>query len=96
MAKLTRKERENIKLDVQNENILLQRVKRYVQYGFLVFLICVIFLFTFLKNASTGWRIFTIVLAACSGIFTLMSFLAYRNGRKHVMSNINYLDEHKQ
>ena len=96
MAKLTRKERENIKLGIQQENVLLQRVKRYVQYWFLFFLVCVIMLFTFLKDSPTGWRIFVIVLAVLSGVFTVFSYLSYRNGRKHVLSNINYLDENKQ
>ena len=95
MAKLTRKERENIKLDIQQENVLLQRVKRYVQYWFLSFLVCVILLLTFLKNASQGWRIFTIVIAVISGLLALISFLSYQNGRKHVLKNINYLDENK-
>ena len=95
MAKLTRHQREDMKQNIQQENILLQRVKRYVQYGGLVCVICVAMLFTFLKNTTTGWRIFTIVLAVISGIFTVFSYLAYRNGRKHVLTNINYLDEHK-
>lgn len=96
MAKLTRREREAIKLDIQNENILLQRVKRYVQYSFLVCLVCVVFLLTFLKNSAMGWRIFVLVLAIVSGVFAALSYLSYRNGRKHVLSNINYLDENKQ
>ncbi len=95
MAKITNKERDDIKLQIQEENILLMRVKRYVQYGFLVFLICLVFLFTFLKDASSAWRIVVIVLAVISGIFTAFSFLAYRRGRKHVLDRINYLDANK-
>ena len=52
-------------------------------------------LLTFLKNASQGWRIFTIVIAVISGLLALISFLSYQNGRKHVLKNINYLDENK-
>ena len=52
MAKLSRKEREDLKLDIQKENILLQRVKRYVQYSGLVCIVAVAMLLTFLKNAS--------------------------------------------
>jgi len=96
MAKLTRREREEIKSSIQNENILLQRVKRYVQYSFLVCLVCLVFLFTFLKDGPQGWRIFVIILAVISGLFAGASYLSYRNGRKHVLSNINYLDENKQ
>lgn len=95
MAKLSRRERENIKLNIQQENIMLQRVKRYVQYGGLVCMIAVAMLLTFLRDASQGWRIFTIVIAVISGLFTLVSYLSYRNGRKHVMNNINYLDANK-
>lgn len=95
MARLSNKEREDIKLDIQQENIMLTRVRRYVQYGGLVFMVAVLMLMTFLRNASQGWRIFTIVIAVISGLFTLFSYLAYRRGRKHVLSNINYLDAHK-
>ena len=95
MAKITNKERDEIKLQIQEENIMLMRVKRYVQYVFLVFMICVLFLFTFLKDGPTGWRIFVIILAVVSGIFTVFSFTAYRRGRKHVLDKINYLDANK-
>ena len=95
MAKLSRKEREDLKLGIQKENILLQRVKRYVQYSGLVCIVAVAMLLTFLKNASQGWRIFTIVIAVISGLLALISFLSYQNGRKHVLKNINYLDENK-
>ena len=95
MAKLSRKEREDIKLDIQKDNVLLQRVKRYVQYSGLVCIVAVAMLLTFLKDAPQGWRIFVIVIAVVSGLFALISFLSYQNGRKHVLSNINYLDENK-
>ncbi len=84
-----------MKLNIQQENVLLQRVKRYVQYSGLVCIIAVAMLLTFLKNASQGWRIFTIVIAVVSGLFALISFLSYQNGRKHVLKKINYLDENK-
>ncbi len=95
MAKLTNKEREDIKLQIQQENIILMRVKRYVQYSFLVFLVCLVFLFTFLKNSTSPWRIVVIVLAVLSGIVAAFSYVSYRRGRKHVLDRINYLDANK-
>ena len=95
MAKITDRERDEIKQGIQEENIVLMRVKRYVQYGFLMFLICLVFLFTFLKDSQSPWRIVVIVLAVLFGIFTLFSFVAYRRGRKHILDQINYLDANK-
>ena len=45
--KLTKEEIKDLKLSIQEENIVLMRVKRYIQYGFLAFLICVLFLVCF-------------------------------------------------
>lgn len=95
MAKITDEEREQIKLDIQQESVLLQRVKRYVQWGGLVCAVAVAMLLTFLKDASIFWRVIAIAVAVLAGIFTALSFFAYRNGRKHVLKNINYLDENK-
>lgn len=95
MAKITDQERDQIKLQIQEENIVLMRVKRYVQYGFLMFSVCILFLFTFLKNSTSPWRIVVIILAVILGIFTLFSYTAYRRGRKHVLDRINYLDANK-
>ncbi|MBQ9328497.1 MAG: hypothetical protein IJ225_08190 [Solobacterium sp.] len=95
MAKLSRRERDAVKNDIAQENIMLMRVKRYVQYGFLFFLICLMFLFTVLKNSTSPWRIVVIVLAVITGLFSAFSFVSYRNGRKHVLKNINYLDANK-
>ncbi len=95
MAKITDKERDEIKLQIQEENIMLMRVKRYVQYTFLMFLVCMFFLFTFLKGSTSIWRIVVIVLAVIFGVLAVFSFVAYRRGRKHILDRINYLDANK-
>jgi hypothetical protein len=94
MAKLSRAEREAIKMEITKENIFLQRIKRYVQYGGIVCLACLALAFTFFRDGGAP-KIICIILAVVSGAFTAMSYISYRNGRKHVLKNINYLDEHK-
>ncbi|MBR4455489.1 MAG: hypothetical protein IKS32_04600 [Solobacterium sp.] len=95
MAKITSQEREEIKLQIQEESILLTRVKRYVQYSVLIVLICAAFLLTFLKDSTSPWRIVVIVIAVIAGVFALFSIIAYYRGRKHVLNRINYLDANK-
>ncbi len=92
---LSRSEREKIKFEIQQENILLQRVKRYVQYGGVIVLFCVAMLVLFLKGDWNIWKILDVFLIVVASIFTIMSFLSYRNGRKHVLQRINYLDQKK-
>ncbi len=95
MARISNAERESIKLEIAEENVMLQRVKRYVQYGGVIFLASIAMLLTFFKDDTGAARIITIIIAVISGLFTAFSYLAYRSGRKHVLKNINYLDETK-
>ncbi|MBR2761356.1 MAG: hypothetical protein IKD66_09300 [Solobacterium sp.] len=95
MARLSDKERESIKMQITEENVMLMRVKRYVQYGGVIFVASLAMLVTFFRNSTGAPRIITIIIAVISGLFTLFSYLSYRNGRKHILKNINYLDENK-
>ncbi len=92
---LNRKERDEIKLEIQNENVLLQRVKRYVQYGGAVTLFGVLILVLFFKNGWNAGKVIVLILTVIAGLFTVASFLSYRNGRKHLLERINYLDQNK-
>lgn len=92
---LSRKERDSIKLEIQNENVMLQRVKRYVQVGGAVTLFAVLAVVLFFKGAWSAGKIFLTVLIVLSALFTLVSLISYINGRKHLLKRINYLDEKK-
>ena len=95
MARLSERERESVKMQIAEENVMLTRVKRYVQYGGIVCLASIALLFTFFRNDTGAARIITIIVAVLSGLFTLFSWTAYQNGRKHLLKAINYLDENK-
>ena len=95
MARLSDRERESIKLQIAEENVMLTRVKRYMQYGGVIFLAAIAMLFTFFKNDTGAAKIITIIVAVIAGLFTLVSYVSYRNGRKHILKSINYLDENK-
>ena len=71
MAKLSDRERESIKLQIAEENVMLTRVKRYVQYGGVIFLAAIAMLFTFFKNDTGAAKIITIIIAVIAGLFTL-------------------------
>ena len=92
---LSRKEREELKLQIQNENVMLQRVKRYVQVGGAVALFALLVLVLFFKGAWNAGKIILTILIVLSALFTAVSLISYINGRKHLLNKINYLDEKK-
>ena len=92
---LSKKERDKLKLEIQNENIMLQRVKRYLQVSGAVTLFALLVLVLFFKGPWNAGKIILTVFIVLSGLFTLFSLLSYINGRKHLLGRINYLDEKK-
>ncbi len=93
--KISKRERDKIKLEIQNESVLLQRVKRYVQVGGATALFAVLVIVLFFKGAWSAGKIILTVLAVLAGLFTILSLISYYNGRKHLLSRINYLDQNK-
>ncbi len=84
----------NLKISIQNENVILQRVKRMLQWSVMVVVVGLIFLFTFLKESSVG-RTITFILVVVFGILSLFSGVSYWNGRKHLLKKMNDLDAKK-
>ena len=93
--KLSRWERDKIKLEIQNEGVLLGRVKRYVQVGGAIVLFLVLVLVLFFKGSWNAGKIILTVLRVLAALFTIVSLISYYNGRKHLLSRINYLDQNK-
>lgn len=91
---MNRKERTELKTSIEQESVLLNRVKSYVQYGGIVAMVSIIFLFTFLKEPGT-WHTVDLVVAIISTIFFVFSLISYLNGRKHLMKKLNLLDFNK-
>lgn len=91
---MNRKERTELKASIEQESVLLKRVKAYVQYGGIVAMVSIIFLFTFLKKPGT-WHTVDLVIAIISTIFFVFSLTSYLNGRKHLLKKLNLLDSHK-
>ena len=92
---LSRKERDKLKLEIQSENVMLQRVKRYVQVAGAVTLFALLVVVLFFKGGWTAGKIILMVLAVLSALFTIVSLISYINGRKHLLKKLNYLDEKK-
>ena len=93
--KLSRRERDKIKLEIQNESVLLGRVRRYVQVGGAIALFAVLVIVLFFKGSWNAPKIILTVVAVLAGLFTIISLISYYNGRKHLLSQINYLDQNK-
>ena len=91
---MNRRERTELKASIEQESIILKRVKSYVQYGGIVAMVSIIFLFTFLKQPGT-WHTVDLVIAIISTVFFAWSLISYLNGRKHLLKKLNYLDSHK-
>ncbi len=93
---LTRKEIEQRKISIQNENVILQRVKRMLQWSLVFCSVCVLLLLTMLNGSDHGTlRAVVLVLAIFFGAFSVFAGLSYRNGRKHLLKKINDLDAKK-
>lgn len=93
--KISKRERDKIKLEIQNESVLLQRVRRYVQVGGAIALFSVLVIVLFFKGSWNAGKVILTVIAVLSGLFTVVSLISYYNGRKHLLSKINYLDQNK-
>ena len=92
----TKKQVEDFKLDIQNEYVMLNRVKKMMMSVLSICCACVIVIL-FMRNGNYYgvWRSVAIVTAVAAGILSALSYLSYRNGRKHVLKKINYLDQNK-
>lgn len=94
MARLSGKEIRDLKLSIQEENVMLQRVRLYVQYGVLAAIVCWIFLLVVFKEPSTAHTV-VLILTVISTVFAAFSLISYLNGRKHIIKKMNYLDANK-
>lgn len=100
---MKKSEKDALKQKIQAENILVRRLGSWVKIGGIIFLVTVglcVWGFTgmndpILPNISDTVRNvvkwIALVGAVLSGGFTIMSFLSFRNGKKHVLAMINEL-----
>lgn len=101
---MTRKQRDQLAKVIQQENELVIKVGRIVRMSFIVFIACLILCFwgwtgmvdPLLPNISDGVRNvikwIALVGAILSGIFTVLSFLSHRNGKKSVLAKIEQFE----
>lgn len=100
---MKKSEKDALKQKIQAENLLIKRLGKWVRTGCLMFVVMLglsIWGFSgmndpILPNINETIRSVikwvAVVLAIISGIFTCMSFLSFRNGKKHVLSMIDEL-----
>lgn len=105
---LSRKEREMLSSDIQQEYEMIKKLGRWIRYGSVftvVFVALAIYGWTgmvdpLIPNASEGFRTFSkwvgLIGAILCGLFTLLVFLAYGNGKKSVQRKIKLFDDSKK
>lgn len=96
---LSRKEREQLALDIQKENALLARVLKVIRWESVFTAIFILLWQLGIKKkdpliphlsaelASVFYWV-GLIGAIIFGILTLLSFISYRNGKKHVLKQI--------
>ncbi len=104
---LSRKEREMLASDIQQENAILRRIGRYIRNSSIMFIVCAGFAYygwsgmvdPLIPNASETFRSICkwggAIGAVVFGIFTILAFLSHRNGKKSVMRKIDLFEESK-
>lgn len=98
-----KKEQKALRNAIQQEHLLLQKVGKWVNRSFLCFLICmavVFWGFSGMKDALLPdipdsvrdvmkWA--ALVLGVISGVFALLSYVSLRNGKKHLLRQMDRL-----
>lgn len=100
---LKTKDKEKLKMQIQQENILIRRLGKWVKRSFLLcFAFAAIAFWGFsgmedallpnipeLARNIVKW--IALVLAILSGIFGILASMSFRNGKKHLLKQIDLL-----
>ena len=92
--KLTNQEKEDLQLSIQGENVMLGRVRSMMMTSLMIAATAIILALTVLKTYP-GWQITAYVVTGIFGVLALMSFLSWRNGKKHLLQQIYKLEDNK-
>lgn len=105
--KLSKKERDQLAEIIQQENVMLKRVKNVIR-TMTIFLVLFVLLFVwgafiqsdpFLPNVSdsvkTVFKWIGLVGTIIFGIITILSFVSYQNGRKSLLAKIDRYNQKK-
>lgn len=105
---LSRKEREMLSADIQQEYEILKKLGGWVRNSAIAFIVFAGFAFygwsgmvdPLIPNASDTFRSICkwggLVGAIIFGLFTILAFLSHRNGKKSVNRKIKMFDESKK
>lgn len=105
---LTRKQREELANAIQHENELVLRLGRMVRMSALLCLAFLVLCYwswsgmidPMFPNISEGIRNvvkwISLIGAILTGIFTILSFLSHRNGKKSVLAKIDVFEGKKK
>ena len=104
---LSRKEREMLASDIQQENEILKKIGGWIRNSAIFALVCAGFAYwgwsgmidPLVPNASDTWRTIAkwggTIGAVVFGLFAILAFLSHRNGKKSVMRKIDMFEESK-
>lgn len=103
---MTKQEREKLKTEIAMKDVLTKRIGKWSKYS----LLAALFFGAFAVWGFTGMhdaffevsddirnvlKWIGLIVAIPTGIFSLLSFLSYRNSKKHVLSLIDKLEGKK-
>lgn len=104
---LSRKEREYLSADIQAENEMLKKLGGWIRNSLIITLVCAGFAYygwsgmvdPLIPNASDTFREIVkwvgTIGAVLFGIFTILTFLSHRNGKKSLMRKIDMFEDSK-
>ena len=100
---MNKQEREKLKNEIAMKDVLTKRIGKWSKYSLLAALLfgaIAVWGFTGMHDAFLDvgddlrniLKWIGLIIAVPTGIFSLMSFLSYRNSKKHVLSLIDKLE----
>lgn len=105
MAKLSKKERELLKNEIQMKNVMTRQIIGWTRRSLIVFLFMLVIIYWgfFMNNdilISAGLfkdilKWLAVVVAVISFVFAILTYLSFRNSKKHVFALIDKLESNK-
>lgn len=104
MKKMTRKQREKLALDIQEENAMLKRVKNVIKRETMILAIFLILMIwgrydtthpiSWISNSAKNViGIIGLIGTVLFAVLLVLSYISYNNGRKHVLNKIDIYND---
>ncbi len=105
-TKLTKAQLENMKNDIAMKDVMTRRIGNWWKFSGLVSLLCAAIAYVGFSGSQDSYFIFSgdmaiiiswvcTVCAILLGVFALLSFLSWRNSKKHILKLIEDLKAYR-